>query len=106
MQTALNHHAGADSIWVVEIDGTCFRWSIWADDHGIEIHVQFQELGGTLLVVKGLIYDPLPADWRQGERFSGDVRFTSLPDQKVIELIRLALKRGWRHDMDDQIFRL
>ncbi|XOV87852.1 MAG: hypothetical protein ACFHX7_23335 [Pseudomonadota bacterium] len=106
MPTATPLHAGTDAIWILEVDGTRYRWSIWADDSGIEIHVQFLDLGGTLLVIKGLTYDPVPADWRLDNRYASDARFTSLPDQKVIELITLALARGWRHDMDQQIFRL
>jgi len=95
-----------DDAWLITVDERLFRWSISADDDGIQIHVQFHPESGTVLVVDGLFFDPLPNDWRRGEQVSDQVRFTALPDVKVAQLIRAALKRGWRHDLDQKTFTL
>jgi hypothetical protein len=94
-----------ETSWVIDVDGELFRWCILADDNGIKMHVQFHDKRGTLLVIDRLVYDPSPADWCRGKN-EDRALFTSFPDNKVVQLVRSARQRGWRHDMDQQIFRM
>jgi hypothetical protein len=94
-----------ETTWFIEINGRLFRWCMTASDDGIEVHVQFYEEGGTLLVINGLTFDPVPDDWRWGGRFD-EILYNNLNDRTIHKLVELALERGWRHDLEQQIFRL
>lgn len=94
----------SENPWLIRVDGVTYRWTIWADDDGLELRVLDNQRGGSLLVVQGLSYEAERADWTAG----GDTspRFTTLPENKVAGWIREARQRGWRFDAQDETFRL
>lgn len=106
MNTAVHHEAvgDVDNVWTLEVDGRKFRWCITAGDNGVQVHVQDFREGGTLLVVKGLTYSRSRGLSHWHRIRSEQARFSHLPDAKVASLIRQAVGRGWRPDMDQPIF--
>lgn len=94
----------SENPWLIRVDGITYRWTIWADDDGLELRVLDNQRGGSLLVVQGLSYEADRADWTS----AGDTspRFTTLPENKVASWIREARQRGWRFDARDETFRL
>ncbi len=90
--------------WLIEVDGTTYRWTIRAEDSGLELRVLDNEHGGSVLVIKGLSFESKSSDWKRDD--TENPLFNTLSENKVAALIRFARMKGWRHDLSDQTFRL